>query len=115
MDEAFANPDIRRRAELLTVLSREHSGRKHGVHAPELAAKVGVPERTLRRLITELREEGEAIVATPETGYYMAATPDDIRICCGFLRSRAMRSLANEARLRRIPLPELLGQLHLPT
>lgn len=115
MDTGFANPDIARRAALLTALSTQHCGRDRGVHAPELAAKVGVPERSLRRLITELREEGEAIVATPETGYYMAVTPEDIRICCGFLRSRAMRSLANEARLRRIPLPELLGQLHLPT
>lgn len=113
--EGFDNPDIAPRSRLLNVLAGAHRGRDRGIHARELAAKVGVEERTLRTLITVLREEGEAIVATPETGYYIASTPEDIRHCCAFLRSRSMKTLSHEARLKRISLPELLGQLHLNT
>ena len=83
--------------------------------AEALAALLCVTERQLRALISEAREQGVAICATPETGYYIATEPDEIERCCAFLRSRAMHSLRLEAQLRRIPLPDLIGQLHLPT
>ena len=44
-----------------------------------------------------------------------ATPPDEIRRCCAFLHRRAMHSLRLEAQMRRIPLPDLLGQLHLNT
>lgn len=103
------------RAHLVQTLAREHSGRAHGVGAAALAAKLGVDERTLRSLISAAREEGVAIVGTPETGYYVARNGDELEECCRFLRSRAMHSLMIEARLRRMALPELLGQLRVPT
>ena len=59
--------------------------------------------------------DGVAVCGTPETGYYIAATAAELDQTCAFLRSRAMRSLTLEARLRQIPLPDLLGQLHLRT
>ena len=103
------------RAVMLHLMSRDHSGRDRGVTARVLAARIGITERLLRTLISEARTEGTAIVGTPETGYYIAQTADELDECCRFLRSRAMHSLTIEARLRKVALPELLGQLKVRT
>lgn len=100
--------------DLVTVLSR-HVSRERGVGVRELARDLDCPERRVRELVTRARAEGVAICGHPRTGYYVASEPADIEHTCRFLRARAMRSLALEARLRRIPLPDLLGQLKLPT
>ena len=98
--------------ELLNTLAF-HQGRDRGISAEHLAKVAGVPERRLRALISELREEGTAICGTPETGYFMATSADELDESCRFLRHRAMRSLQLEARMRKISLPELVGQLKL--
>lgn len=103
------------RAQLIALMSKRHMGRRRGISATALAAKLAITERTLRHLISDAREEGVAIVGTPETGYYIARTAGELEECCRFLRARAMHSLAIEARLRRIALPELLGQLRVGT
>lgn len=110
-----ASRDALLRAMLINSMSAQNKGAGCGVKAELLAARLGVNERTLRSLISAAREDGTAIVGTPETGYYIAQTPAELEQCCAFLRSRAMHSLRIESRLRNIPLPELLGQLHLPT
>ncbi|MBE7419866.1 MAG: hypothetical protein HS128_19340 [Ideonella sp.] len=99
-------------AELLNVLAR-HQGRERGIHAADLARVCSVPTRRLRALISALREEGMAICGTPETGYYLATTPDELRESCKFLHERAMKSLVLASRMQQISLPELLGQLKL--
>lgn len=99
-------------AELLNLLSA-HQGRDRGISAEALAARAGIPERRLRALIGELREEGIAICATPETGYFMAVTPEELQESCKFLHDRALRSLLLASRMQRISLPDLLGQLKL--
>lgn len=99
---------------VLTVLAR-HVGAGFGIGAGELAETTGISERRLRRIISQLREDGTAICGHPRTGYYIAQTHAELEESCQFLRARAMHSLALEARLRRIPLPDLLGQLKLPT
>lgn len=103
------------RAQLTQRLALHHRGRGNGINAQSLALWLGVGERTLRELISAARENGVAIVGTPETGYYVAQTADELDECCRFLRSRAMHSLAIEARLRKVALPELLGQLRVAT
>jgi len=102
-------------ALLVQTLAAEHSGRARGINAAALAATLGVTERTLRSLISRAREEGTAIAGTPESGYYIARTGAELEECCRFLRARAMHSLAIEARLRKVALPELLGQLRVAT
>ena len=102
-------------AALVQLLSTRHKGRAHGISAETLAAQLGVSERMLRNLVSAAREDGLAISATPDTGYYVAETAAEVEECCRFLRGRAMKSLRLEAQLKRIPLPDLLGQLHLPT
>lgn len=102
------------RDQLVAILSR-HVGQARGLSVVALAHMLDVPERRVRSLVTEAREDGVAIAATPESGYFIAETTEELETCCEFLRSRAMRSLSLEARLRKIPLLDLIGQLRLPT
>lgn len=92
-----------------------HIGHRYGISAKVLAEQLDIPERRLRHLISELRENGVAVCGTPETGYYIAETKDELEQCCAFLRSRALHSLTIESKLRGIPLADLVGQLKLPT
>lgn len=124
MTTAFALPAALRasapgrdtlRAQLTQRLAARHTGRSNGIKAELLALALGVHERTLRDLISSARDDGVAIVGTPETGYYIAVTADELEECCRFLRARAMHSLQIEARLRKIALPDLLGQLRVRT
>lgn len=107
-------PTPSQKDQVLAALSR-HQGKAAGISVADLAAQCGLSERQVRKAVSELREEGMAICATPETGYYVAVSADEIEECCQFLRSRAMHSLHLESRLRHIPLPDLLGQLKLRT
>jgi len=102
------------RDDLIALLAR-HQGADQGISAEEIARALDVPTRRVRTLVTEAREEGVAVAATPEHGYFIAVLPEEIDMCCAFLRARAMRSLILESKLRNIPLPELLGQMRLPT
>jgi len=102
-------------ALLIHVMATRHRGQARGIKALHLAAETGLAERSLRRLISEARNEGVPIGGTPETGYYVAQTATELEDCCRFLRARAMHSLHLEARLRKISLPQLLGQINLET
>ena len=110
----YVSPEAAK-ALLLQRLAAQHIGAAKGISAARLAAACCTSERMLRTLISEAREEGIAICGTPSTGYYIAETAAELEACCAFLRSRAMHSLRIEAQLRRQPLPDLLGQLHLQT
>ena len=98
---------------LLNVLSRHH-GRDNGISARYLAVYMGVNLRTLRKLISQCRyEDGAAICGHPSTGYFMAQTPDELDMCCTFLRHRAVHSLQLLSRMTKTAMPDLIGQLKL--
>lgn len=98
---------------LLNALAR-HQGAAQGIGAKALAAELGVPPRQLRKLISRCRDEdGVAICGHPSTGYYMACTPDELAASCAFLEHRALHSLRLLSRMKKVSLPELLGQLKL--
>lgn len=101
-------------SQMLSTLSH-HIGKGNGIGVKQLAQIHAIPERQVRHLISALRDDGQAICGTPADGYFVAATPEELQDTCEFLRSRAMHSLGLEAKLRRIPLSDLFGQLHLPT
>lgn len=101
---------------------QHHIGRDNGIHVRDLVRRItGEPtpsepmERRLRQIVTELRMEGHHVCAHPANGYYMAATPEELVETCEFLLERAMTSLTQIARMKNISLPDLRGQLHLPT
>lgn len=112
------------RNRLLEVLAR-HVGKDKGVHAIDLVKEMlvfQVPvadlprhERRVRELIEELRNEGSHICATPGDGYYMASNDEELNATLEFLYSRAMSSLKKIAAMKRVSVPDLRGQLHLPT
>lgn len=97
------------------VVLQKHLGKDDGIAAKELAAAAGVTERELRHQVSALRDDGIAVCGHPATGYYIAKSAIELEETCEYLRSRAMHSLRMESRLRRIPLPDLIGQLRLKT
>lgn len=99
------------KTQLLNTLAA-YQGREHGIGARDLAAKLGVPPRRLRLLISRCRDEdGVAICGHPSTGYYMACTPAELAASCAFLEHRALHSLRLLSRMKKVSLPDLLGQL----
>lgn len=99
---------------LMTVLSR-HIGRGRGIGVEALARTIGASARQVRKFVTELRNDGIAVCGTPQNGYYIAGTAEELEETCQFLRQRALHSLTLESRLRKVPLVDLVGQLHLRT
>lgn len=102
------------RHALLSVLQK-HIGKSRGITVKMLADTLKIPPRAVRYLVTELRDDGVAVCGHPRTGYYIAATAEELEETCQFLHTRAMHSLHLEAQLRKMPLPDLIGQMHLRT
>lgn len=92
---------------------QQHQGADNGITAEALATALGTTKRNVRTMVSELRLEGTAICGHPKTGYFIAANDQEIENTCKFLRSRALHSLALEAKLRKIALPDLIGQMRL--
>lgn len=100
--------------KLLGIL-QSHIGCGRGITATALGLEIGIDDRAVRRLITELRDDGVALCGTPRDGYYIAETPEELEKTCAFLRRRALHSLTLESKLRKIPLLDLIGQMKLAT
>jgi biotin operon repressor len=98
---------------LLQHLALLAQGRHDGITGEALAHALGVNERRVRRWVSELRERGIAICATPGNGYFIPTTPEELKESCAFLEHRALHSLVLLSRMRNCSLPELLGQLNL--
>lgn len=103
-----------KKSDLFTLLIHR-IGRDNGASVALLADQLDTTARHVRTLVSELRMDGIAVCGTPKTGYYIAADAAELEETCQFLRNRAMHSLQLESRLRKVPLPDLLGQLHVPT
>lgn len=107
-------------ALVLDTLSR-HIGKANGATAEQLVRELrlrgadDLNTRRLRHIIEELRCQGQHICAHPRDGYYMAATAEELLETCQFLHARAMTSLVQIARMRGVSVPDLRGQLRLPT
>ncbi len=111
------------RERLLMVLVN-HVGRSQAIGMGELFEAVYGEEwsnrindtRRLRREITALRAEGMRICSTTGMeggGYYLASAGSELEDYCKRLRKQGLKKLAQEAKLRKIGLPELLGQIRM--
>ena len=101
-------------AKLMTVLSH-HIGKGNGISAKNLAERMELAPRQLRKLITEtIEKENVAICGTPRDGYYIAANGNELIETIEFHDQRAKHELKKCGVLRRM-LGELFGQTHLPT
>ncbi|MBI2882868.1 MAG: HTH domain-containing protein [Candidatus Methylomirabilis oxyfera] len=93
-----------------------HQGRGQAIGAGELARAIGVTERVARQVVKTLIEQHSAPIASsphPPAGYYLPETLEEIRDTLESLKGRALSILTRMARLRRVALPELLGQLQM--
>lgn len=107
--------------KVLAALAR-HIGAHNGVRAEQLVREITrepvsdrASERALRHVVVELRLAGEHICAHPSTGYYMAESAEELDATCEYLMDRALASLTQISRMKNISLPDLRGQLKLPT
>ncbi|HEY4145202.1 hypothetical protein [Pinirhizobacter sp.] len=108
------------RDTLLAAL-RRHIGRRHGITATALCREVlggqpnGGAERHLRELVVELRKAGHHVCAHPRDGYFLADSAEELEETCAFLRSRSMSGLEQIAAMKRVSIPDLMGQLRMPS
>ena len=63
-------------------------GKENKISRESLAICTGLPDRSVRRLISAARADGHAIVGDPEGGYYMAETEADVSLLLAELASR---------------------------
>lgn len=63
-------------------------GRDNKISRESLVMCTGLPDRTVRRLISAARADGNPIVGDPTGGYYMAENDGDVRLLLGELASR---------------------------
>lgn len=107
--------------DTLLVALRQHIGRRHGVTATALCRQVlgtqptGGDERQLRTLVVELRLEGHHVCAHPRDGYFLAANAEELEETCSFLKSRSMSGLQQISAMKRVAIPDLIGQGRLPS
>lgn len=64
-------------SQLLTLLSR-HVGAQNGLTAAQISSHLNIPMRRVRSLVSDLREEGTPVCGKPNTGYYIAATLEEL-------------------------------------
>lgn len=109
------------REDFLGVMQR-HIGAENGASVRQLVQEIKrdlVPdtsaERRIRKLVEELRREGEHICAHPSRGYFMARTPKELEETCEFLRHRGLTALTQVSGMLGKSLPDLVGQRRLPS
>lgn len=108
-------------AQVLTEL-QHHIGKDNGIHARDLVQRITGQtteaehlERKVREVVTELRMQGEHVCGHPATGYFIAQTAEELQATCNFLYSRSITGLQQVAAMKRVSMPDLRGQFHLPT
>lgn len=94
---------------------QHHIGKPNAVGGEELANFCGTNTRRLRHITDELIEDGIALCSHPANGYWIAADAKELQETVDFHHGRAMHELQKVSKLSKIPLPDLLGQLHLRT
>lgn len=96
-------------------IMQNHIGKANAISGEDLARCLGTSPREMRKMTDTVIAEGIALCSHPANGYWIAANPIELEATCQFHRSRALHELAKEAKLRKLTLPDLLGQLHLRT
>lgn len=72
----------------MNIIDYIPQGKERKISRESLSVCTNLPDRSVRRLISEARAKGHAIVGDPEGGYYMAETEADVRLLLGELASR---------------------------
>lgn len=83
------------------------AGRDNKISRQSLSICTGLPDRTVRRLISDARMRGIPIVGDPAGGYYLAETEADVRLLLSELNSRITKlaKCTSEVRQKCMGLP----------
>lgn len=112
------------KARLLEALL-DHMGKENAVGMDALYTQVfNEPvahkindTKKIRKLVTAVRSQGRAIASTCANnsgGYYLPRAGSELdEYCKRMLHRPALRKLAMEAKIRKMSLPELIGQMSL--
>lgn len=97
-----------------------HRGEAAGVRAQDLVREIcgesnARLERELRHVIEALRKDGHHVCGHPSSGYFIAATEEELTRTLQYLYHRAMTTLSQICAMRKVALPDLRGQLRLPS
>ncbi len=98
-----------------------HQGRDFAISRARLVEKINegcappdeVNERTIRQTIKHLVERHGEWIGSCCKGYFMIQTDQELLAACKYYHGYALSLLHVEAKLRKISMPALLGQLSL--
>ncbi len=102
-------------SQILKILE-SHRGRANLIGRFDLVERINqecspASEREIRATITHLVEEHAVWIGSCPKGYFMIQTDEELLAVCKYYHSYAMSLLYKEAKLRKISLHQLLGQL----
>jgi hypothetical protein len=97
-----------------------HKGQENSVSKKDLVDRVNqhwplfpLDERIIRRTIKHMIESHGQWIGSSPKGYFMVQTDQELLGVCKYYRGYGLSALHIEAKLRKISLPALLGQLSL--
>lgn len=97
------------------AVMQNHIGRDLAISGNNLADALAITPREVRHLTDAAIDEGILLCSHPAYGYWIALNADELEATCQFHRGRALHELSKEAKLRKVGLGDLLGQMHLKT
>jgi hypothetical protein len=97
-----------------------HKGQENSVPGKDLVDRVNqhwplfpLNERKIRLTIKHMIESHSQWIGSSPKGYFMVQTDQELAGVCKYYRGYGLSALHIEAKLRKISLPALLGQLSL--
>jgi hypothetical protein len=104
---------------ILAILE-QRQGRENAISRASLVEAINIDqplfpvgERLIRKTIKHLQSQHGERIGSCSWGYFMTQTAEELEAVCRYYDNYALSSLHVSARLRRIALPELLGQMKL--
>lgn len=97
------------------AVMQNHIGRDCSIAGKDLAAALDTSMREVRHLTDAAIDHGILLCSHPSHGYWIALNATELEATCQFHRGRALHELSKEAKLRKVGLGDLLGQMHLKT
>jgi hypothetical protein len=95
-----------------------HRGRANALQVRHFAQLVGVDERRAQILVKHLVEDHGVLIGSAVTrpfGYYIPETPEEVRAVTAQLYHRIASLAVRIARIKRISVEEVYGQMRLDT
>lgn len=102
--------------QMVWFLLRRCRGRDHAIPVPELAAKTGILEVSVRAIVKGLIEEHHKLIGSatsPPAGFFVIETREELRAVCDSLKGRALSILYRMSVLKRCGIRRLLKDLEL--